>query len=462
MLDKERLSSLDEFGSRQYIYPAEVKGHFRLWRSRVYAVLLVIFLGLPWIRINGLQAVLIDIPNRRFEIFGMLFLAHDTPLLFFLLAIAVLGIALATAVFGRVWCGWACPQTVFIDAIYRRIEIWIEGDYIARRKLSQEPMGVRKFSLYALKWTAFLIVSSLFAHSFIAYFTGSDQLMDMIQKPPGENWSYFLVVSFVTALLMFDFGWFREQFCIIMCPYGRFQSVLMDSRSLVIGYDSQRGEPRKSTQVAKELWGDCVSCNRCVQVCPTGIDIRDGLQLECIACTACIDACDEIMTKVKKPTGLIGYQGAKGFKKNLTRPRVLAYSALMLFLMAIFLYNLITRAPYVVTILRAKDTPYQLLPEDKILNHFKAHLFNQSHHPVEFTIELSEEQKNQGLVLTQLQSTNTVKTGETKEVHFFITFPKNILNFKGETTLKVEVQERTSGSSQILKVNGVGPYSAGS
>lgn len=458
----DHLSNLDQFGSRQYIYPAEVSGRFRDLRNRVYAVLLIVFLALPWIKINGLQAVLIDIPNRRFELFGMLFLAHDTPLLFFLLALAVLAIALSTAVWGRLWCGWACPQTVFIDAVYRRIEIWIEGDYIARRKLAKDPMSFYKLRIYATKWFAYFVVSSLFAHSFIAYFTGSDNLLQMIRHNPNENWSYFVIVTFVTALLLFDFGWFREQFCIIMCPYGRFQSVLMDPQSLVVGYNATRGEPRKSSDVAKEQWGDCVSCNRCVQVCPTGIDIRNGLQMECVACTACIDACDEIMAKVKKPQGLISYQGTLNLKESFLRPRVMAYSLLMHLLASLFAYNLITREPFHITVLRAKDTPYQVLPEDKVLNHFKAHLLNQSRQEAEFTIGLPKEALTQGLTLTQAQATHRLQSGETKEVHFFIVFPKNLLNSKGETSINVKFSDSQSGLIELRKVNGVGPYSAGS
>lgn len=456
----EHLSNLDEFGNRQSIYPAEVKGRFRTLRNRIYAVLLVVFLGLPWLKINGLQAVLLDVPNRRFEILGMLFLAHDTPLLFFLLALAVLAIALTTAVWGRLWCGWACPQTVFIDAVYRRIEIWIEGDYIARRKLDREPMSFRKFRLSSLKWGAYFVVSSVFAHSFIAYFTGSDDLIRMIQRPPGENWTYFLVVSFVTALLMFDFGWFREQFCIIMCPYGRFQSVLMDTRSLVIGYDAQRGEPRKNADVPKEKWGDCVSCNRCVQVCPTGIDIRNGLQMECVACTACIDACDEIMAKVKKPAGLISYQGARTLSESLGRPRILLYVGIMVILTSVFAYNLVTRVPYHITILRAKDTPYQVLPENKILNHFKVHLRNQSHIPEQFTIGLPEEHLTKGFAITQAQATHLLETGQTKETHFFVTFPQSALNSRGEISLKVQVTESKTGAVELLDIVAVGPNAA--
>jgi cytochrome c oxidase accessory protein FixG len=323
-------------------------------------------------------------------------------------------------------------------------------------------MDFRKFRLLLSKWGAYFLVSSIFAHSFIAYFAGSDNLIGMLQRPPGENWTYFLVVSFVTGLLMFDFGWFREQFCIIMCPYGRFQSVLMDARSLVISYDAKRGEPRKNPGTPKESWGDCVSCNRCVQVCPTGIDIRNGLQMECVACTACIDACDEIMTKVKKPTGLISYQGSKSLKQSLGRPRILLYISIMVLLAAVFIYDLATRAPYQITILRAKDTPYQVLPEDKILNHFKAHLRNQSHKPEQFTIDLPESLQAKDFKITQAQSAHHVLSGETKEVHFFLTVPKVAMGVRGEARLQVRVVEGTSGRVELMDVVAVGPAGPGS
>ncbi|MEZ4872141.1 MAG: 4Fe-4S binding protein [Bdellovibrionales bacterium] len=235
-----RPKSLDAYGSRVFQYPAEVKGYFRTRRNVVYAILIIIFLALPWIKIGGHQAILLDIPGRQFSFFGIHFWAHDAPLIFFIFAFLTLGLAFVTAIWGRVWCGWACPQTVFIDGIYRRIETWIEGSHLARRKLDLQDWNREKILKRSSKWLAFFVVSFLISHSFLAYFVGSQAIIEYVQHPPSENWTTFLIVMSFTAFLLFDFGWFREQFCIIMCPYGRFQSVLMDESSLAIVYDENR------------------------------------------------------------------------------------------------------------------------------------------------------------------------------------------------------------------------------
>ncbi len=461
MSEISRLSMLDEHGGRKRIIPAEVKGRFRRWRNYVHFVLLIIFLALPWIQINGSQAVLLDISARRFELFGQTFLSHDAPLLFFIIAVAALLIMLITALWGRVWCGWACPQTVFIDSIYRRIEIWVEGNYLERRKLYHSEMNPKKFLKYSFKWFLFLIVSSLFSHSFIAYFVGSRHLMQMMKGSPQENWSYFLIVSGTTALLLFNFGWFREQFCIIMCPYGRFQSVLMDQQSISVVYDQQRGEPRKGavTENTNTKRGDCVSCNRCVQVCPTGIDIRNGIQMECIGCTACIDACDEIMGKVHKPKGLISYNTSTPQSKiNYFRPRVLAYSFLIIICLLGLTFSLSHRKPFSVVLLRGTDSPYQISPDGLIINHFKLNIHNQSHEPQTFKISLPAQSLAQSIQLVQPSDRHEVKAGTSKELHLFIRFPSKILDVRGKTPLILQVHEVSQKEELLIDVMGVGPY----
>ncbi len=456
-----RLSMLDEFGGRNQIIPAEVKGRFRTWRTIVHFVLLVIFLALPWFQINGTQALLFDIPGRRFEFFGLVFLSHDSPLLFFIFATLVLTIMLTTALWGRVWCGWACPQTVFIDAVFRRIEIIIEGNYRERRRLANSPITFEKALKASAKWLSFLIVSSVFSHSLIAYFTGSRRLIEMMNRTPQENWSYFLIVSGVTALLLFDFGWFREQFCIIVCPYGRFQSVLMDQHSLSVVYDQQRGEPRRRLEVASSAkHGDCVSCNRCVQVCPTGIDIRNGIQMECIGCTACIDACDEIMTKVNKPQGLISYNIAtSGVRVKPVRARTLVYSVLLVLCFSGFAFSLVVRRPFSVAVLRGTDSPYQMSPEGLVINHFKINLHNQSHLSQFFKIELPLVAAGAlGLKLAQSSERYELASGESREIHLFLTFPAEILK-AGKVTLQLQVNESATGKNLLIDAVAVGPYS---
>lgn len=443
MSGTERPSTLDQFGGRLRVIPGEVTGPLRDWRNRTNAVLLIIFLALPWVRINGLQAILLDIPGRRFEIFGTLFLAHDAPLVFFLMMLAVFSLVLVTALWGRVWCGWACPQTVFIDGVYRKIEIWIEGNYIERRRLHARGLDAEKFFKLSAKWFAYFVVSSLFAHSFIAYFLDSRRLLEMMQGPPGDNWSYFLIVSCVTGFLMFNFGWFREQFCLIMCPYGRFQSVLMDQHTVAVMYDEKRSS-------------DCIDCGRCVQVCPTGIDIRKGIQMECISCTACIDACNVIMKKVKKPEGLIRHKRISDGPPNWFRPRITACLIFIAVLTGALIFSLKGRESYSAVILRAKDTPFQIMTDGMVLNHFKAHLVNQSHESKLLKIELPEEELVRGVKIIKGQVDGEIAPGASTTTHFFLSFPRALLNERGEVSLKVLLKEGEA-IEKIMELTGVGP-----
>lgn len=444
-LDPTKLTSVDEYGDRIYIIPAEVRGFFRKYRNWTQFVLLVIFLAMPWIYIGGRQSILLDIPDRRFILFGVVFKAHETPLLFFLLAISTLGLALVTAVWGRVWCGWACPQTVFIDAVYRRIEKWTEGNYIERRKLRTAPMSFTKFRKKTLKWILFFLVSSLIAHSFMAYFTGSRELIEMMEGSPAQNWSYFLIVSFFTAVTLFDFAWFREQFCVIMCPYGRIQSVLLEPSSLAVVYDTHRGEPRKGRTAPTEKAGDCVACNRCVQVCPTGIDIRNGLQMECIACTACIDACDEIMEKVKKPKGLISYRTLDESPFRFFKLKTAAYSVLILLAFFGLVYNLSTRAPVNIAWLRAIDAPYSITekPDGRkvVLNHFRLHLTNQASQSGSYRVELPAEFQQKGLSLIVAQNPLLLKVDGSETWHIFIEAPLDSFPADGRMNFRLDMTE---------------------
>ncbi|MBX3022492.1 MAG: cytochrome c oxidase accessory protein CcoG [Bdellovibrionales bacterium] len=457
----ERLSMLDPHGGRERIIPAEVKGPLRRWRVVVHAVLMLVLLALPWIRINGMQAVLLDLPGRRFQIFGVLFLAHDAPYVFFILILSALLLIFVTAIWGRVWCGWACPQTVFIDAVYRRIEIWIEGNYLQRRKLAAAPMSVEKAFKLFLKWSSYLVVSSLITHSVMAYFTGAPQLIAMMQSRPGENWVYFLFATSITGVLLFNFGWFREQFCIIMCPYGRLQGALMDQRTVTVLYDQKRGEPRKGSVRGQKL-GDCVSCNRCVEVCPVKIDIRDGIQMECIACTACIDACNEIMRRVKKPEGLIRHASQSTAESLFFRPRVILYAVLILFFSGLLGVAMIQRKPHSLMIIRAKDAPFQILNSGQVLNHFKTHYMNQSTEVRKVEFVLPETEVARGLSLTQAVQVHEVRPGEAISPHIFVAAPKSAFNERGEVTFTLRLIDHLSGTSEEIEAKALGPYSSGS
>lgn len=441
----ERPSSLDEKGWHVKIHPADVSGFWRVWRDVFYLVLIAIFLIIPWTKVNGTQTILLDIAHRRFSLFGVTFWAHDVPLVFFLLALATIGIMVVTSIFGRVWCGWACPQTVFIDRIYRKVERWIEGSHLQREKLDKGPWTGEKISKKTLKWIFFFLISSTIAHSFAAYFLGAEQLVNMSLTSPGENWVAFLTVTFITAVLLFDFGWFREQFCIIMCPYGRFQSVLMDQDSLAVVYDEKRGEPRRGTDPNKQ--GDCVACYRCVAVCPTGIDIRRGLQMECIACTACIDACDEVMVKVNKPKGLIRYASLNslaGEPFRLLKPRSIIYCLILLVIAGGFVYAVSQRSPLDVQFIRAVDSPYTVQTMDDgskvVTNHFVLRLKNHQFEGQTVSISVPRE----GIRVIAPTLPLTLEAGKAGSAHVFFNFGGLSPSEKGRRPVTIEVTAETS------------------
>lgn len=451
-LPTERPSSLDKKGFRVYIHPAEVMGYFRTRRNYVYGFLVFVFLILPWTQFRGKQTILLDLAKREFTFFGSTFYAHDAPLFFFPLFIFVMLLVFITAVFGRAWCGWACPQTVFIDFIYRRIEKWIEGNHVERKKLDEAPLSFTKICKRILKWTLFFVVSSHIAHSFTAYFVGAKALIWTSLGNPMDNLNLFIFVQAMTLLFLFDFGWFREQFCIIMCPYGRFQSVLMDTHSLNVIYDEKRGEPR-----GKKGPGDCIDCYKCVTVCPTGIDIRRGTQLECIACTACIDACDDVMTKLKRPTGLIGYSSVaeqRGKKRFSINWRSGSYLAILIGLTVTFSLFLIFRQPLEVKALRASQAPYSLTEEAGqrlVVNHFKLHLQNQINSPMQISIQLLQNH-------TQLLSPEfplNLEPGKEKWSHVFFKTP--VSEFQKRGKIQVQLILSYDGKKEEININLLGP-----
>jgi cytochrome c oxidase accessory protein FixG len=465
-LPEERPASFDEAGHRIALNPADVAGHFRKYRDWLYVLLIVIFLALPWTKFAGHQTVLIDLPQRRFAFFGITFWAHDVPLLFFVLGILTVGMAFLTATLGRVWCGWGCPQTVFIDRVYRRIERWIEGNHIERIRLGQAPMSWHKFRKKALKWFLFWFVSTNIAHSFTAYFIGAESLLKMSFGSPLEHWTAFVFVTSLTAIVLFDFGWFREQFCMIMCPYGRFQSVLMDQNSLAIMYDEKRGEPRKGTEPSGKEHGDCVSCYRCVSVCPTGIDIRRGVQMECVACTACIDACDEIMDKTQQPKGLIRYSSEaamSGGKAKQVRPLTIAYAAVLLVLVVGFTVSVAQRDVLDVRFIRAIDTPYtkSTLPDgsEQIINHYRVHVKNQSFDVQDIALKMDGDVER-AIEMVAPTYPLTLEGGKLEMTHVFFKFPIALTRRTGQYKLPLQIVATSQRGEVVFEetISLVGPF----
>lgn len=469
-LHPARLGTTNEDGSRAFVYKASVDGFWHKRRTIVHALLVVIFLVCPWLRYSGEQLIFLDVVHRRFVLFGHIFWAHDVPIMFLLLVSVFLTILFATAVWGRVWCGWACPQTVFIDGVFRRIDRWIEGTHLERKRLDEEPVSFRKIGRKSLKWTLFALVSAVIAHSFMAYFAGSRELMEMMARPPSQNWGYFLVVLFLEAVLLFDFGWFREQFCVIVCPYGRMQSILMDTRTITVLYDQKRGEPRKGTNEPGQAQGDCVNCFRCVQVCPTGIDIRRGVQLECINCTACIDACDEVMEKIKRPKGLIRFDSLVG-RANQKRwsARSLLYMGSLLAAVSGLIFVLSTRSPLDVVFIRGRGEPYTVIQEqgqDFVMNLFHVQVSSQTNEDLDVEFAVSPELAAMGVQLTTPFRPLLVKVGEIKRTEVFLRFPKTLLK-NGVGSMSIDAVGKSHGPPEAVQeknrnqqeVHLVGPFS---
>lgn len=384
---KHTPTTINQDGSRFFIHPADVKGFFTRWR-RVFALLLIgIYVTLPWIPINGHPAVFLDVINRRFHLFGLTFAAQDLWMAFFFITGLGFSLFFVTALFGRIWCGWACPHTVFLEHVYRRIERWIEGDATARRKLDTAPWDSSKITKRLTKNGIFILISAAIAHLFLAYFVSIPELYQWMTSSPTEHWGAFVFMFVATAIIYFNFAWFREQLCLIICPYGRLQSALIDDDSLIIGYDEKRGEPRGPA--TKAGFGDCINCYRCVQVCPTGIDIRQGLQMECVGCANCIDACDTIMSKLNRPKGLIRYDsqtGLDGKARRVIRPRIFIYGALMLAGATAFTLSAMQLRSANMNIVRMTGSPYYVT-DTSVRNQYMVRVINKSNEPKTFILK---------------------------------------------------------------------------
>jgi cytochrome c oxidase accessory protein FixG len=382
------LSTLNEDGTRRWLRPKLARGRFLRRRRIVGYSLIALFVVLPFVDIAGRPALLLDLVARELVVLGTVFRpSHGAILMLFGLTIA-LAVFLLTALFGRVWCGWACPQTVYLELVFRPIERWLEGTPAQAARLTR--LHPRKL----VKWAIYLVLAFALANVFLAYFVGSARLRTWVLASPLDHVGGFTVVAGVTALMLGNFGWFREQTCIVACPYGRLQSVLLDRQSLIVGYDARRGEPRgkpkKSLPVVER--GDCVDCNACVAVCPTGIDIRDGLQMECIGCAQCIDACDAVMDKLHRPRHLIGYTSQDqlaGKPRRLWRPRMIVYPALLAVVGGLFVWSVATRAISEVTALRNNGPSFVMLPDGRIASQVRIKIENSDDVPRRYAISLA-------------------------------------------------------------------------
>lgn len=384
---RDSIGTIDKEGKRAWVFPKIPKGKWYDRRKWVSYLLLLFLFAAPFIKINGNQFLLFNVIDRKFNIFGFPFWPQDFYLFVITMIIGVVGLALFTVAFGRIFCGWICPQTIFMEMVFRRIEFWIDGDRGAQIKLNKQAWDAEKIRKRVTKWVIFFIISFLIANIFLAYVIGSDELLKMVTEGPTHNTSTLIALLIFTAVFYFIYAWFREQVCIIACPYGRLQGVLLDNKTIVVAYDHKRGEAENGRAKFKKNEdrtalgkGDCIDCHQCVNVCPTGIDIRNGTQLECVNCTACIDECDFIMESVNLPKGLIRFASEDEIVKKekfVFTTRMKGYVAVLTILTGIFIGLLFLRNDVQATVLRL---PGQLFEHkgDKISNVFTYKIVNKT------------------------------------------------------------------------------------
>ncbi|CAN5137961.1 cytochrome c oxidase accessory protein CcoG [soil metagenome] len=438
---------MNEDGSRHWIRPKPSHGAW--WRRRrtlAYALMAVFFL-VPHLHFAGKPLFLMDLPRRQFTLVGYTFLPTDTLLFMFLLGSLIFGIFLLTAFFGRAWCGWACPQTVFLEFLFRPVGRWFDGGYTGARHADKAGEWFTPWRIG--KYAAFLVMSLFVSHTFLAFFVGPTTLYHWVLSPPSEHPTAFLFIVLFTGVVWFNFTYFREQTCLIVCPYGRWQAALIDSQSLIVAYDYNRGEPRALGMKDRDpAAGDCISCNACVQTCPTGIDIRNGLQMECVHCTQCIDACDDVMRRVDKPVGLIRYSSQDamaGKARRLVRLRTVLYPLVLVILVGGLVTTLAMKAPADVTILRGLGGPFAEEADGRISNQVRIKVTNRGSHDELYT--LSVEQLSGGgldsakdVVIVAPENPLPVKAGATQATSMFIVLPRRAF-VNGERAVRIVVTD---------------------
>ena len=476
---RDSVATISSDGHRNFINPKKPKGklyNLRTWFSIGY---LIVFFTLPFIKVHEAPLFMFNILERKFIFFGVTFWPQD----FFIFAIGFLTfmvfIILFTVVFGRVFCGWACPQTIFMEMVFRKIEYWIDGDSAQQKKLRAMPWNGEKIRKRTTKFITFFAISFLIANFFLAYLIGMDELIGDI-KNPGAHTGTLISLLVFTTVFFFVYWWFREQVCLVVCPYGRLQGVLLDKNSIVVAYDHQRGEPRGKLKKADDhdckctdckedgacksitakleaitRQGDCIDCFACVRVCPTAIDIRNGTQLECVNCTACIDACDDIMVKVDKPKGLIRYASensiTNGVKLKLNR-RIKAYTAVLMLLLSLLVFLLTSRTDLDVTLMRTSGMTYTTLPDGRLSNLYNLKLANKTHKDIDFSLKL---ENMPGEIELVGSGRLNVKKGDYSHLQFFVKLNKQeVKNWK--TEVKIGVYEGTV-KIKTIKAKFIGP-----
>ena len=458
--DEQVLPTLAKDGKRRWINPSLATGKYWHQRRIVGYALIAFFVILPHLRINGKPYVLLDIASREFTFLGHTFYPTDTPLLACLMLGSFFSVMLATSVAGRVWCGWACPHTVYMEFVFRPVDRFFVGT-MGRggkgRKSLSGPMKLARFLTY-------VVLCGLIAHVFLSYFVGTDRLAQWMRTTPTQHPVAFMVMFGATAAMTFHGLYFREQLCMIACPYGRFQSVMLDRKSLVVAYDTKRGEPRKKGKRIKDgvaslnlsSAGDCIDCGRCTAVCPTGIDIRNGLQLECVHCAQCVDACNTVMQKVGLPIGLIRYtsqDALEGKPHTFLRARTVIYTVLITVLAGLFVYILSTKFAFDARVFRGGGAPFSILENKQVQNNFKIRLVNRSQTAQEYVLTPSDDK-----ISAQWSAGEKLKLepGETVLALVDVKFPISMTTGKGFSNATITVQDG-SQATRDLSVRLLGP-----
>lgn len=407
---RDHLSTVNEKGGRNWIYPKKPSGRYWKARNIVASILVIFFFSGPFIEINGHPLLMINILEREFVIFGVAFWPQDLHLLVFGMLAFILGVVLFTTIFGRLFCGWACPQTIFMEMVFRRVEYWIEGDASAQIRLNKKPWDGEKILKKGSKHAIFFGMAFLISNMFLAYVIGKDAWFELVTDPPSEHLGGLSAMIIFSGVFYGVFAFMREQVCHFVCPYGRMQSVMLDNNSINVMYDYKRGESRARVGDRKKViagkatladlglepdttFGDCIDCYQCVKVCPMGIDIRNGTQLECVHCTACIDACDHVMDKIDKPRGLIRYSSENAIRnkeRKILTPRVMGYSAVLVVVVGVFIALMSMRSDLETTVLRQPGTLYQELTDNRFSNIYEVKVINKTFDEIIYTIQLEE------------------------------------------------------------------------
>ena len=454
---RDSVATINKQGKRNYIFPKKPKGKLYNLRTLASVIYLVVFFTLPFIKVDDEPLFMFNVIQRKFIFFGQIFWPQD----FFIFAIGFLTfivfIIFFTVIFGRVFCGWACPQTIFMEMVFRKIEYWLDGDATHQRKLKEMPWTLYKFRKRVTKIAVFFIISFIIANFFLAYIIGMDEVVSMTNEGISANLVTFISLLGFSTVFFFVYYWFREQVCIVVCPYGRLQGVLLDKKSIVVAYDYVRGEPKgKLKKETKGIWdtGDCVDCSACVRVCPTGIDIRNGTQLECVNCTACIDACDAIMDKVGRPRGLIRYESEENIahsRKTRFNWRLTAYSLVLLLLTSVLVVMLVTRDDVDARILRTAGQMFQSMPDGRISNLYNIKLVNKTRNRIPIVIKL-ENMKGE---IEVVQKNMIVPKESYFETSFFVKIDRQLIK-KRKTPIVLGIY-RGGNRIETIKTTFLGP-----